>query len=182
MSQQQVIDQRHEERRLERVPFTRTESCEVCNTEYEYQRDTAKWYSVDRMEYCVPVWVGRAFLCSDRCKSQHVYNISPQQDRDLMTELARLVERWKQSSINPQSHGWCVQHLHAGLLFDRADLSLADEALTALATKLGGEHYTDGTDDPPGWYCNAVKDIWDAPAGPKPVRLVPRYPEKDGVA
>lgn len=172
MSDQQVIDQRHEEARLVRV---RVEACEVCSTEYEYQRDTAKWYSVHKMEYCTAVWVGRAFLCSDRCKSQHLYNIGTQQDRDLMCALARFCEQWERSGIDPLSHDWCMRHLHTGIVVDRSDLSLIQDAITSIKQGLAGEDAVNGKDDPPGWYCNAVKDIWDAPAPEtQPMRLVPR--------
>jgi hypothetical protein len=135
----------------------RIEQCEVCNRDAERNRDCGKWYFADStLLECVPVWVGKAFLCSDRCKSQHLYNLGTQDDRELLSALARFCHTWQEEGIAPDSHIWCVEHLHSGLAVDRVTLRMLHAGVEEMLRSLAGEGYSDGSDDPPQWFMEAV--------------------------
>jgi hypothetical protein len=131
--------------------------CEVCDREAERNRNTGKWWFSDSLQVeCVPTWIGGAFLCSARCQSQHAYNLGTDKDRELMNALARFCHAWQEEGINPESHEWCMQHLHSGLAVDRATLSNIADSVLDLVKELAGKDYLDGKENPPAWYSQAV--------------------------
>jgi hypothetical protein len=125
--------------------------CEVCERDVEHDRDNGKWYFQDStLRECTPTWVGKAFLCSDRCQSQHLWNIGTDKDRELLAALARLAHAWMEEGVRPDNHDWCVQHLHSGLVVDRLTLRMVSAGMEELLRSLAGE------DEYPEWFANAV--------------------------
>ena len=143
--------------------------CEICEREVERNRNTGKWWFSDSLQVeCAPTWVGYAFLCSDRCQSQHAYNLGTDKDRELMNALARMCHAWQEEQINPESHSWCLRHLHSGLAVDRSTLSNIHDGLQNLLKGLAGQGYFDGKEDAPEWYADAIAPVVPA----KPVEFV----------
>ncbi|MFL6427865.1 MAG: hypothetical protein ACJ71S_06445 [Acidobacteriaceae bacterium] len=135
----------------------RVERCAVCERDVEYNRDCGKWYFEDSLLVeCVPTWVGKAFLCSDRCQSQHYWNLGTEKDRELLSALARFCHAWQENEIAPESHDWCLQHLHAGLAVTHFTLRTLHQGVEELLRDLAGQGYLDGKDDPPQWFMDAT--------------------------
>jgi hypothetical protein len=135
----------------------RVERCEICDRELEYNRDCGKWYFADStLLECVPTWVGKAFLCSSRCQSQHYWNLGSEKDRELLSALARFCHAWQEEGIAPDSHSWCVERLHSGLVVDRPTLRMLNTSVEEMLLSLAGEDYTNGKEDPPQWFMEAV--------------------------
>lgn len=161
MSEQQVTLQRVESNR---GYYTRSEICEICDREVERDRDTGKWFMDDRE--VVPTWVGKYFLCSEACQSQHMYNIGTDKDRELLSTLARFCNTWLESGIRPENHEWCVQHLHSGMVVDLGLLIDIGHEVERMVQSFAGDS------EFPKWYLAAIGEVVPGVPAQKGLELV----------